>query len=253
MGQFRFVNGVALGPENNFAATSANVFSQGDATPDVTNGNLFFTNNASTTTITHFDLSAPGGGAGNNAGGFEGKVITIVMLDNSTNITSNARIAIANSSSITGLNTIVDFVYHNSSWIQRSVSVNQNGNFISVDSNSIKNGTTMYPNASTGNIVVTGLGDNITLNLLHDSTGPWALRRVIGSVPGTILNLICGGDSQALVIVNSAAADTFVCQSSASSTQFRLVTSAAISFVRGLSKWHEIGNVWSATNGTLST
>lgn len=248
----RFKNGLALGPYNNFFARSDNVFSNGDTTPDVTDGVLFYTANTATTSITNFDLTSVGGGAGSNAGDFEGKLITIVMIDGSTSIANSPRILTANSSSIGAQDAVLDFVYHNSSWIQRGGSLNQSS-FISVDSNSIKSGQAMYPNASTGNIIVTGLGPSITLNLLHGSTAAWALRRVIGALPGTQLNLICGGDSQALVIVNSAAADTFVCQSSGSSTQFRLVTSAAITFVKGLNKWYETAPVWVATNGTLST
>ena len=240
MGDFRIPYGMGFGRYGNFQSRTDNLFGQGDATPDVTNGTLFFTNNASSTTITDFEFTVPGGGAGTNWAAFEGKEIKVFFLDDSTRLASNSRIFLSGSNGLQGPNVNVSLIYHNSAWYETSRSYNQS-NVIVVDSNNIKTVTgNPFMNASTGNINVTGRGDNIVINMIHDSTGNWTMRRAVGGEQGARITLIAGGDSHSLVIVNSAAADTFVCVSSATSTQFRLASSAAVQFVRYLNKWHEI-------------
>ena len=104
MGDTRFKNGLALGSYNNFYATTAGVFAQADTTPDVTDGVLFYSNNTSNTTITHFDLTVVGGGAGSNAGAFEGKVIKVIFLDNSTGLANTGNLKLATSDNLQGKN-----------------------------------------------------------------------------------------------------------------------------------------------------
>ena len=85
MGHFRQPFGSARGFENNFRdvrGTTANLFAVGDATPDVSVGDLFYTNNTANTTITHFDLQS----YATKAAQYEGKVITVFFLDNSTRL-----------------------------------------------------------------------------------------------------------------------------------------------------------------------
>ena len=252
MGDTRFKGGLAFGPYNNFFATSENILPEGDTTPDVTNGNLFFSNNSTNTTITHFDLTVTGGGSGSNAGAFEGKCIKVVFLDNSTGLANAGRLVLATSDNLQGKNNSIELVYHNSSWIEFNRSTNQS-NFISVSSTTWLTVSDVVPNASTGNVIIRGRGPHVTLNLIHDSTGNLALRRAIGGYDGQLLTIIAGGDSASLVIVNSAAADTFVCQSSASSTQFRLAGSNSVTFVKYLNKWHEILPAWMNSSQGLSS
>ena len=245
----RFKGGVGWGPYNNFFARSDNVFAQNDTTPDVTDGNLFYTNNTTTTVITHFDLSLPGGGAGSNAGDFEGKEIKVFFLDDSTSLANAGRLILASTNSLQGPNNSITLIYHNSSWMETARSYNQS-NFINVSSVGLNTATgNPFMNASTGNVNVTGRGNQIVIRHLAETGSDFALRRAFGGEQGAILTIIAGGGSHSLVIVNSAAADTFVSTSSASSTQFRLVSSAAISFVRILNKWHEITPV-NVTSGT---
>ena len=240
-GDTRFKNGVALGPYNNFFATSANIFAENDTTPDVSLSSLYFSNNSTNTAITDFEFTTVSQ-AGNNAGSAEGKLLRVVLLDNSTSILSSNRIVLHGSNNLAGLNNTLDLVYHNSAWIEFGRSYNQS-NIISVDTNGIKTVGNVFPNASTGNVIITGRGPSVIIRMLHDSTGNWTMRRAIGGQQGDFLTLYAGGDSHSLVIVNSAAADTFVCNTSASSTQFRLVGSAAITFIRVLNKWHEISSI----------
>src|SRR3990167_441437 len=252
MGDTRFKGGLAYGPYANFYANTANVFAQADATPDVTNGNLFFSNNTSTTVITNFDLTVTGGGAGSNAGAFEGKVIRVIFLDNSTSLANASPLILATSDNLQGANNSIELLYHNSSWIEFNRSQNQS-NFITVSSVAWLTVSNVVPNASTGNVIIGGRGPHVTLNLVQDSTGQLSLRRAIGGYDGQLLTIVAGGDSAANVIVNSAAVDTFVCQSSASSTQFRLAGSNSVTFVKYLSKWHEITPAWMNSSQGLSS
>src|SRR3990167_10303996 len=185
MGDTRFKGGLAFGPYNNFFATSANILPEGDTTPDVTLGNLFFSNNSTSTVITHFDLTVTGGGAGSNAGAFEGKVIKVFFLDNSTSLANAGNLRLATSDNLQGKNNSIDLLYHNSSWIEFGRSLNQS-NFITVDSRTWLVVSDVVPNVSTGNVIIRGRGPHVTLNLVHDSTGNLALRRAIGGYDGQL-------------------------------------------------------------------
>jgi hypothetical protein len=81
------------------------------ATPDVSNGNIFKTNNGGTTTITHF------------LNGVDSQVITVNCGDVNTTIQNNANIATATAADITcTANKAQDFTYDASQtkWIQKS-------------------------------------------------------------------------------------------------------------------------------------
>ena len=245
MGDTRLTN-LALGRFANFYSTSANIFEQADTTPDVTNGVLFFSNNTTNTTITNFDLSVPGPIPGGSAHGsiahnFEGKVIKVVFLDDSTGLARNNNLILGTSDNLTGANNSIEFIYHNSAWVEFTRSYN-NSSIIT---------------ASSVNLGVTGIVNvrgNVNLIQCIAETGTaTAIRRAINGQQGqqlTIIGMPAGSDT--LIIVNSAAADTFVVTSSQSTaTQFRLASSAAISFVRYGSRWHEIRPVSGNSSGQL--
>lgn len=98
MGPTRFPNGQALGYVNNFnyRSTTANLISVGDATPDVTIGELFYTNNTTNTIITHFDLVD----YANRAASYEGKRITVFFLDNSTQLANAGRLFLSGTNNL---------------------------------------------------------------------------------------------------------------------------------------------------------
>ena len=117
MADFRIPYGLALGKVNNFFAQTNNVFTSGDATPDVTLGSLFFTSNTSNTSISDFEFNItgpiPGMSAhGSVAGQFEGKIFTLVYLDDSTTLVRGARLIVAGDNLTMPANTVSDFVYH---------------------------------------------------------------------------------------------------------------------------------------------
>lgn len=83
MGPTRFPNGVGYGFVNNFnyrGTTAGNV--SGSATPNVTDGELFYANNTGSLTITNFILSD----TANRMANYEGKVIRLFVLDTATQI-----------------------------------------------------------------------------------------------------------------------------------------------------------------------
>ena len=98
MGPTRFPYGEALGFVNNFnyRSTTANLLTEGDATPNVTTGSLFYSNNTSNTTITHFDLDD----YANRAANYEGKIITVLFLDNSTRLANAVNVYLAGTNNL---------------------------------------------------------------------------------------------------------------------------------------------------------
>ena len=117
MGDTRFKGGFAIGPYANFYARTDNLFAESDATPNVTNGNLFYTNNTSGTTITDFELSSlPGKGAQE----FEGKVIEVQFLDGNTTVANAGSVFLTGTDNTFRANSRLGLVYHNSAWYERS-------------------------------------------------------------------------------------------------------------------------------------
>ena len=246
MGDFRIYN-LALGRQNNFFARTDNVFSQSDTTPDVTNGIVWFSNNTSNTTITGFDLSSTSQ-AGNNAGNFEGKVIRVFFLDGSTRLANAAPLYLATSDGLQGANNNIELLYHNSGWYELSRSYVNSG-YLNVTSAGLNTNATL---ASLGTGVVNVIGNVRLLNLTAESTTPVVLRRAINGEQGQMLTLIANGGSDALIIVNTAANDTFATTSTAAgATQFRLASSGAITFVKSGAQWYEVRAIGSTTGGNL--
>ena len=246
MSDFRLYN-MALGRLNNFFVRTDNLFAESDTTPDVTQGVVFFSNNTSNTTITNFDLTSVSQ-MGNNAGAFEGKKIHVFFIDGSTRLVNGGPLVLASSNGLQGTNAYIELLYHNSSWIETGRSYNQS-NVIRVDSNALKTVSNTFPNASTGNIIVAGRGNHTVIKMFHETGSNVAIRRVIGGEEGQFITLLAAGASHSLVIVNSDAADTLISTTSASATQFRLVSSAAVTFVYNNRRWHEIAPIVSGTGG----
>ena len=129
MGPTRFPNGQALGFVNNFnyRGDTANLFAQGDTTPDVTLGGLFYANNTQDTVITHFDLQD----YANRAANYEGKVITVIFLDNSSRLANGGRVFLAGSDDLLGANHSITLMHSRSGWYELERSkANQNGGFV---------------------------------------------------------------------------------------------------------------------------
>lgn len=127
MGDFRIRYGMALGRQNNFyagisgqkgyLAGTDGLFAQGNTAPDITVGNLFYTNNSSATIINSFTLQHPSQGSGNVAGLYEGKLINIVFLDSNTTL-SGSRFFLSSTNNTFGANSVIELIYHNSGFYE---------------------------------------------------------------------------------------------------------------------------------------
>lgn len=228
MGDFRIPFGFALGRQNNFFARTDNLFGQSDATPDVTLGSLFFSNNTSNTTITGFDLTSTSQ-AGNNAGAFEGKLITVMFLDGSTRLANAAPLYLSGSDGLQGANNIISLVYHNSGWYETYRSVNIN-NIVTANSAGL---------TGTGTVDVRGRD---TVVLISSAGSDAVLRLMTNGEQGQKVNVICTG-SNCTIVVNSAAANNFVTSSSSGAATVILANSAALSFTRIGSQWIELKDI----------
>lgn len=243
MGDFRISYGRALGQLNNFYARTDGLAAQADTTPDVTNIGLLYTNNTSTTAITYFDLSSPQGSG--NVGWFEGKELTVLFLDDSTSLTRSSVMATKGDESRMTANTVVNFLYHNSAWLETSRSVNVT-NIVTVES---KNLYTVA--AGTGGVNVQGIN---VVRIVAGAGSNAIIRTAVNGYPGQILTLVASGVSDALIVVNSASNidGTFATTTSGSTaTQFRLMSSGAISFVKTGNRWLEIRPVSGNSSGDL--
>lgn len=189
MGDTRIRYGLAYGRMNNFTtgyagqrgylAGTDGLFINGDTTPDVTNGFLFYTNNTAATTISHFDVLHPVGTGGNIAPLFEGKVIKVFFLDTNTTL-SGAQLILANSDNNFTVNSTLEMLYHNSAWYEIDrVSVKPTSTTFNIVSS---NGTAQFFDA-------TGVGPIV---ILKGTTDVALLRSISGGYTGQIITMITG-------------------------------------------------------------
>ena len=132
MGPTRFPDGQALGRVNNFnyRSNTAGLFAQGDTTPDVTTGSLFYANNTQDTVITHFDLQD----YANRAVNYEGKIITVFFLDDSSRLANNGRLFLNGSDDLLGANHSITLMHSRSAWYELERSKpNQNGGIVTTN------------------------------------------------------------------------------------------------------------------------
>lgn len=217
MGDFRIKYGSALGPQNNFFAKSDNVIASTDATPDVTNGTLWFTNNASATTITDFELTNVSS-SGSNAGLFEGKRIVVVFLDSVTTLTASSRLVLAGSGSVTfPANSVLELVYHNSAWVEMGRSLNTTSDVKTM----VMSGSSVY--VSDANNVKT---------ILYAGTAKSVIWAISGGSIGQGIDFI--NQSTSGIVVEVTMGGNIMLEGTAS---FTLASSGVYRIVKGSSKW----------------
>ena len=194
MANFRFKHGVARGPVGNFYARSDNVFTSTDTTPDVTLGNLFYTNNASATSITHFDISGANAVSEN-----WGKEIRVILLDGNTTFVTGAQLRLKDGQNVNpAASASFDFTYANSVWYETYRSYNT-ANVLAIESGGVGAGGVITINpAVTAVTLLTGASSSMTL------------ERMPGGYTGQQVSLIGIGSSITLLTNSAGAADTFV-------------------------------------------
>lgn len=209
MADFRLKHGLARGPVGNFSSRTDNLFASTDATPDVSDGNFFYTNNASATSITHFDVRGA-----NAASEHFGKEIRILNLDNNTTYVSGTQLRLMDGQSVNPVaGAIFNFTYANSVWYETGRSYNT-ANVIEVSSSSI----------GAGAGVVT-IGPHVEqLNVLVAAASAFTLRQVLGGYLGQTIKLFAV-DSAVLYACNSAGATGSFVESSSTGTAHNIVGS----------------------------
>ena len=209
MADFRLKHGVARGPVGNFYARSDNVFASTDATPDVSDGNLFYTNNASATSITHFDISGA-----NPVSEHWGKEIRVLHLDGNTTYVNGGQLRLMQGQSINpAAGAVFNFTYANSVWYETYRSFNT-ANIIEVSSSSI----------GAGAGVVT-IGPHVEqLNITVAANSAFTLRQVLGGYQGQTIRLFAV-NSAILLACNSAGAHGSFVESSSGGTAHNIVGS----------------------------
>lgn len=114
MGPTRFNQGVARGFVNQFnyrGTTAGNI--SGTATPNVTLGDLFYTNNTGVVTITNFILDD----TANRIREYEGKIFRVVTIDSATQFANSGTIFLQDTGNLTARGSI-DFMFSNGDFIE---------------------------------------------------------------------------------------------------------------------------------------
>lgn len=145
----RWPFGIALGFENQFnnygkggigqqtgtqqyECVTAGLLAQMSTAPDISFGSLFYTNNTGATTITNFTQTWTGRSGALTAAGQtdtsgpppEGKLITIIFLDNSTQLANNANLVLAGTNNLLGTTNAITLLGSNGRWIEIARSYN---------------------------------------------------------------------------------------------------------------------------------
>lgn len=200
MADFRFKNGVALGPVGNFQSRTDNLFTSLDTTPDVTYGNLFYTNNASATSITHFDLSGS-----NVTSERQGKAIKVLLLDGNTTLVNSSVLRLADAQDVTpAAGAVFDFLYVNSAWYETKRSYNTS-NILAVDS------TTFV--SSVGDLTINPGIKQLIVTVQANSV--FTLRRLLGGSLGQQVSIFAANSTAILAANSAGATGSFVTGSSA--------------------------------------
>lgn len=222
MGDFRIVFGEAQGKQNNFYVRTDGLAAQADTTPDVTDISLLYTNNTSNTGITYFDLRTP---QGNNTqpGWFEGKKLKVIFLDDSTRLVRGNQLITSTSDGAQGANTVVDFLFHNSAWLETSRSKNINDVMVLAAADS-----------------TAGAAFNVRGRSLLVSANSMTLRRLDGGEAGQRLTILSTAATLTLAAVNSAATGAIVTASDGLAT-YALAASDAIMLTFFNNRWWETG------------
>ncbi len=116
MGPTRFPYGYGRGFVNNFnyRGDTAGLITTGDTTPDVTTGDLFYTNNLAATTITYFDLQEYSSRNVN----YEGKIINLFFLDSNTTVANAGQIFLTSTSNTFLPNQSLTLMQSRSGWYE---------------------------------------------------------------------------------------------------------------------------------------
>lgn len=204
----RFPFGLAIGWENQFnnygktsgpntanpipasqqyESVTAGLLAQASTAPDVSFGSLFYTNNSSTTIITDFKTTWMGRSGSNLASGQvdtsgpppEGKLITIVFLDNSTQLANAGNLILAGTDNLAGANHVITLLGSNGKWIEIERSKN----------------TTAQVSTFTIGTASSINSNDVSLAFITGTATPVQVKAISGGQVGQILTMVGLGSS----------------------------------------------------------
>ena len=227
MGAFRIPYALAYGKYGNFQARTDNLFASTDATPNISQGYLFWTNNASATSITYFD-----GATNGLINPEEGQEIKVICLDNNTTFVNSNQLRLREGANIPApTGSSWDFIYHNSTWFETYRSYNTAG-VLALESANVAAGGVI-----TINPAVTAV------TLLTGASSAMNIQRMDGGYTGQLVTVIGIGSSVTLTTNSAGANDTFVVKTVAGTTAI-ITGSFGIAFARVLqgatAKWIQV-------------
>lgn len=230
MGAFRVPYAFAWGKYGNFANRTDNLIASTDATPDISGGSLFWTNNASATSVTYFDGKTNG-----LINPEEGQEITIGVLDNVTTFVDGTQLRLAGGTNVTPTSgSFLRFVYHASAWLETYRSYNS-PNLLQARSADLGTTGILTINPAVTTVVnVTGTSSSMTY------------RGMIGGYTGQEVTFVNGGSSVTFITNSAGATDSFIVSTVAGVSSI-VTGSISVTFVRAVvgttAKWHEAGQI----------
>lgn len=181
MPAWRFPNAIALGKVGNFQARSDGVFSSTDTTPEVAAGSFFYSNNASATSITHFDSPE------------QGQMIKVLCLDGVTTFVNSSVLRLKDGQNVTApTGSAWDFIYHNSTWFETYRSYNT-ANQITVTSANVV--------GTAGQLTISPAVSNVLA--IGQAASALTIKQMLGGYTGQMVTLVAV-DSNVTLLTNSA-------------------------------------------------
>lgn len=226
MPAFRIPNATAYGRYANFQTRTDNLFADQDATPNISNGTLFWTQNSTATSITYFDGQSNG-----VYGPEEGQTIIVGMLDGNTTFVASSQLRLEGAVDVTpAIGAVFHFIYRGSAWFELFRSYNT-ANLITVTSSELAAGVLSISPAVVGVSALAATGSNMII------------RRMTGGYTGQRVAIQCAGSSVTFVTNSAGATDSFVVRSVGGTSAIMTGTTTVL-FQRGIqgttAKWFEV-------------
>jgi hypothetical protein len=198
-------HGIALGKEKNFQAETDGLIASADSSPSVSTKSLFWTNNATATTITDFD------------DGGEGQIIEVIALDAVTTLSNGTILLSGGQAYKMGANDSITLIKSRSNWFEIARSANATGAYSYVST------------GSAGNTLAIDIA-NINYITLNASGGaPIVLCRLVSGKVGQVVNIV-NLNSASIITTSGGAACMLI--TGASSGNYVMTGSDATAFLQ---------------------
>lgn len=187
MPAYRFPHAIALGKVGNFQARSDGLFSSTDTTPDVAAGSLFYSNNASATSITHFDNAE------------QGQLIKVLCLDGVTTLVNSSVLRLKDGQDVTApTGSAWGFVYHNSTWFETYRSYNTANQITITSANVVGTAGQLTISPAVSNVLVLGQAASLL-----------TIKQMLGGYTGQMVTLLATASNVTLLTNSAGLSDGF--------------------------------------------